>query len=193
MRSLRMLGLMVIFSTQLYAQDSIKGLEIKPGIGITGSPFKSTVAVLVAYPLTNRWSVASHTLLSFLLVRSPKERYIKTNYNYSVIQTAGIGYSLYSKNRRSAHTIRLMGGVKQVAFSETLDNPGLDEKVTTSVRTIVPEYGGMYDFSFIRKRYSFTTRLYLPMHPLQYYPKGSLNNLAYLEIGVGIKLKKNKQ
>jgi hypothetical protein len=190
MRSLLIFGFLIFSFNHLQAQDSTKGLDIKPAIGIVGSPFKPTVSLMITYPLTPRWSVATHSLLSFLPTSNTKERYIKTNYNYSAIQNIGIGYSLYGKKRRASHTIRFMGGLKRIAFSETLANPELDEEVTIDVRTIVPEYGVMYDFSLGRGRCRFATRLYLPFHPIQYYPKGTLNNLAYLEVGAGIKLKK---
>jgi hypothetical protein len=190
LRILLILPFLVFIAVFSHAQDTTKGIDFKPAIGAVGSPFKPTVSVLVSYPITTRWSVAAHSLCSFLLVSSPKVKYIKTNYNYSLMQLFGIGYSLYGKKGHATHTALLMGGLKCVAFSETLNNPGLDEKVTTALHTTVPEYGVMYSFSTGRGRCTFTTRLYLPLHPLQYYPLGTLNNLAYLECGAGWKFRK---
>jgi len=186
-----------LFMTAFYiqAQDSTKhvaSLEIKPAIGGTGSSIKPTVSTMILYPLNHRFSVVSHSMFSFLLFRNSPQQYIKTHYNYSFSQKMGLGYSLYGKKGKSRHTLLALGGIKHVAFKETMDNPEL-EKVTVSTRNTVPDYGLMYEFSLGKKRCTFDTRLYLPLSPIRYYPLGTLTNLAYLEMGIGIKLYKIKK
>jgi hypothetical protein len=178
----------LLCTTVIYTQRP-DYFEIKPAMGITGLLIKPTFSVIVTYPVTYRWSVSSYSMLSLLPAAQQQEQYITTNYNYSLIQNFGLGYSLYGKKGKSQHTLGLMAGIKRVAFSETLANPQLDE-LTTTVRTTLPEYGLLYNLSLGKKRCRFEGRLYLPLHPLQYYPMGTLDNIAYLELGVGIKLKK---
>ncbi len=184
--------LLFIMVSYIKAQDTMKHvfpLEIKPAIGATGSSFKPTVSVMAVHPLNRRFSLASHSMFSFLLFRNNPQPYIKTDYNYSITQKFGAGYSLYGKKGKSRHTVLALGGMRYIAFKETMDNPELD-KVTVSTHTTVPDYGLMYEFSLGKKRFTFDTRLYLPFSPVQYYPLGTLTNLVYLEIGIGIKLYK---
>lgn len=176
-------------ASSVQAQDSVQqkaALEIKPAIGATGTPIKPTLSVMVLHSLDHRFSIASHSLLSVLLFENTPE-YIKTNYNYSLSQKLGIGYSLYGKRGKARHTLFALGGIRHIAFKETMDNPDLD-KITVSTRSTVSDYGLMYEFSLGKKRYTFDTRLYCPLSPIQYYPQGTLTNLVYLEIGIGIKL-----
>lgn len=177
---------------QLQAQDTLrqkKVLEIKPAIGATGSPVKTTVSVMMLHPLNSRFSVVSHTMISFSLFRNSFDEYIKTHYNYSLSQKLGIGYSLYGKKGKSRHTLLALGGVRHIAFKETLQNPDL-EQISISTHSTVGDYGLMYEFSVGKKRYTFDTRLYLPFSPIRYYPQGTLTNLIYLEVGIGIRLYK---
>lgn len=180
----------LLWAAGVYAQEAPAFLEIKTALGGTGISVKPTVSVMASYPLTRRWSVAAHTMYSFLMVKNFKQSFIKTNYNYSLTQKFGVGYSLYGSGGNSRHTVLVMGGIKYVAFSETMANPELDA-VTTSTRTVLPEYGLMYELSLGRKRCTFDTRLYLPFHPIQVYPMGTLTNLAYLEFGIGVKLNRS--
>ena len=179
---------MAVFYIQ--AQDSTKHMaspEVKPAIGGTGSSVKPTVSVMFFHPLNHRFSMVSHSLFSFLLFRNYPQEYIKTHYNFSFSQKLGLGYSLYGKQGKGRHTLLALGGIRHVVFKETMDNPELD-KVTVSTHNTVPDYGLMYEFSLGTGRYTFDTRLYLPLSPIRYYPLGTLTNLAYLEMGVGIKL-----
>lgn len=171
------------------AQDSIKPkalLEIKPAIGATGTPLKSTVSIMILHSLDHRFSIASHSMLSFLLFKNTPD-YIKTNYNYSLSQKLGIGYSLYGKKGKTRHTLLALGGMRHIAFKETMENPDLD-KIIVSTHSTIADYGLMYEFSLGKKRYTFDTRLYCPLSPIRYYPQGTLSNLVYLEMGIGIKL-----
>ncbi|NIF06277.1 hypothetical protein F3J23_12590 [Chryseobacterium sp. Tr-659] len=192
MRLLLLICLFTCIGVKLHAQDTIRKkrvLEIKPAIGATGSPIKPTVSVMVLHPLNLRFSAVSHSMISFLLFANNSEQYIKTHYNYSLSQKLGIGYSLYGKKGKSRHTLLALGGIRHVAFKETLNHPDLDE-VSISTHSTVADYGLMYELSVGKKRYTFDTRLYLPFSPIQYYPQGTLTNLIYLEVGIGIRLYK---
>lgn len=189
---LLLICLYTFIGVQLQAQDTIrqkKVLEIKPAIGATGSPVKTTVSVMMLHPLNSRFSVVSHSMISFSLFRNSLDEYIKTHYNYSLSQKLGIGYSLYGKKGKSRHTLLALGGIRHIAFKETLQNPDL-EQISISTHSTVGDYGLMYEFSVGKKRYTFDTRLYLPFSPIRYYPQGTLTNLIYLEVGIGIRLYK---
>ena len=189
---LLLICLYTFIGIQLQAQDTLrqkKVLEIKPAIGATGSPVKTTVSVMMLHPLNSRFSVVSHSMISFSLFRNSFDEYIKTHYNYSLSQKLGIGYSLYGKKGKSRHTLLALGGIRHIAFKETLQNPDL-EQIRISTHSTVGDYGLMYEFSVGKKRYTFDTRLYLPFSPIRYYPQGTLTNLIYLEVGIGIRLYK---
>ncbi|HCN49136.1 MAG TPA: hypothetical protein DIT10_08585 [Chryseobacterium sp.] len=189
---LLLICLYTFIGIQLQAQDTLrqkKVLEIKPAIGATGSPVKTTVSVMMLHPLNSRFSVVSHSMISFSLFRNSFDEYIKTHYNYSLSQKLGIGYSLYGKKGKSRHTLLALGGIRHIAFKETLQNPDL-EQISISTHSTVGDYGLMYEFSVGKKRYTFDTRLYLPFSPIRYYPQGTLTNLIYLEVGIGIRLYK---
>lgn len=189
---LLLIYLYTFIGIQLQAQDTLrqkKVLEIKPAIGATGSPVKTTVSVMMFHPLNSRFSVVSHSMISFSLFRNSFDEYIKTHYNYSLSQKLGIGYSLYGKKGKSRHTLLALGGIRHIAFKETLQNPDL-EQISISTHSTVGDYGLMYEFSVGKKRYTFDTRLYLPFSPIRYYPQGTLTNLIYLEVGIGIRLYK---
>ncbi|WP_185288061.1 hypothetical protein [Chryseobacterium lactis] len=189
---LLLICLYTFIGIQLQAQDTLmqkKVLEIKPAIGATGSPVKTTVSVMMLHPLNSRFSVVSHSMISFSLFRNSFDEYIKTHYNYSLSQKLGIGYSLYGKKGKSRHTLLALGGIRHIAFKETLQNPDL-EQIRIITHSTVGDYGLMYEFSVGKKRYTFDTRLYLPFSPIRYYPQGTLTNLIYLEVGIGIRLYK---
>lgn len=181
----------LFITTCVQAQDTLPLLEIKPALGITWITVKPTLSVMAFHQFTPKLSIASHSMFSFLLFRNFPQKYIKTNYNYTLAQKLGIGYSLYGPKGQTRHTILLMGGIKYIAFSETLDNPELD-KITTSTHSIVPDYGLMYDVSFGGKRRTFDARLYFPFYPIRYYPLGTVSNIGYLELGVGVKLNRRR-
>jgi hypothetical protein len=178
-------------TTCVHAQDRLPLLEIKPAVGVTWITVKPTLSVMAFHQFTPKFSIASHSMLSFLLFRNFPQEYIKTNYNYALAQKLGAGYSLYGRKGKTRHTILLMGGIKYIAFSETLNNPGLD-KITTSTHSIVPDYGCMYDISFGIKKRTFDARLYFPFYPIRYYPLGTVSNIGYLELGLGFKLDRKR-
>lgn len=178
---------LLVAAPYLWAQPAAPtGLEFSPAIGATGSIVKPTVSAMLRLPLNHRISVVSHSLFSLLLFRNQPQTYMQTHYNYSLTQKFGLGYALYGKGGKARHTVFLLGGIRYATFKESLDHPDLD-RVTTVTSTVVPDYGLMYGLSLGRKRYTFDTRLYLPFSPIRYYPLGTLNNLVYLEFGIGIK------
>ncbi len=188
MRSVLPLLILLLSATSIHSQRSNQ-FEIKPAVGMAILNIKPSVSVVINYPAANRWSVASYSMLSFLPATHRKQQYVQTNYNYALIQNFGIGYSLYSKNKNSRHTLSVLGGIKRIAFSETLKNPQLDE-ITTVTRNTLPEYGLLYEFALGKKRFKPHARIYLPLHPIQYYPMGTLDNIAYIELGISVSLKK---
>jgi hypothetical protein len=86
-----------------------------------------------------------------------------------------------------------MAGIRYDAIKVTLENPDLDN-VSTSVSSVSPDVGLMYNLKLGRKKYFFSYRMYIPLYP---YPikssdfwaiDGNAANLS-LEFGLGIRLK----
>ncbi|HMK06212.1 MAG TPA: hypothetical protein VK476_01700 [Flavobacterium sp.] len=116
--------------------------------------------------------------------------YIKTNYDYAISQTLGIGTTLYSK--RASHSFLFMAGIKYDNFKETLENPKFDG-VSTSVSAINPDLGFRYNFTYGIKKYFFHSGLYIPLSPYPFKTTniqaidGNLKNIS-LEVGLGIRI-----
>jgi hypothetical protein len=172
--------------------STVPQLTIEPGIGIHAN-FGTDLLVsnLIQWNPQKHLSLASHSSFNINNIWQRNFNGIKTNQNYSINQKLGIGTTLYSK--RSSNTFLLMAGVKYTSFQETLINPD-DNKVSTSINSISPDYGVMYSLRKGVKKYFFSFRMYVPLYP---WPiknldinstDGNINNIA-LEFGLGIKIK----
>ncbi|MBK9017267.1 MAG: hypothetical protein IPM82_26210 [Saprospiraceae bacterium] len=167
-------------------------LKIAPAIGLNPWPTSDLViSNLVQWDIKKRLSLVSYTAYTYNSVFLRNFNYIKTNYNYSLSQKVGVGTTLYSK--RASHTFSLLGGIKYNSFKETLENPDF-EKVSASVSSVSPDFGGMYHLQVGKKKFFFSYRMYLPLYP---YPvqrlditaiDGNIANLS-LEFGLGVRLK----
>ncbi len=176
----------------LYKGFPAQNLKIAPAIGLNPWPTSDLViSNLVQWDIKKRLSLLSYTAYTYNSVFLRDFNHIKTNYNYSLSQKLGVGTTLYSK--RAAHTFSLLGGIKYNSFKETLENPEF-EKVSASVSSVSPDFGGMYHLQVGKKKYFFSYRMYLPLYP---YPTqrlditsidGNMANVS-LEFGLGIRLK----
>ncbi|MCW3465156.1 hypothetical protein [Chitinophaga nivalis] len=167
-------------------RSSLPGLAIKPAIGVLpwGLPVKGLASLLLEYPIKGNWVVGSHTMLASAVAKNTYN--IETNYSLQFSQKFGAGYTMTGPQKFVRLTVLAMGGVRRVAFKETLDYPGL-EKITTKSSTVLPDVGLLLDWSLGRKRHTFNTRVYLPFYPFEGYPVSTFQQIS-IEVGVGIQL-----
>lgn len=171
---------------------SVDQLTSEPAIGIhTNFGTDFLISNLVQWNLYRNLALASHSSFN---INNPFQRDfngIKTNYNYSINQKIGVGYTFFTK--KSSHSFLLMAGTKYTSFKETIETPDLNN-VSVSISSFSPDYGLMYSLKKGLGKYFFTYRMYVPLYPwpikdsnISYLDSNS-NNIA-LELGVGIKIK----
>lgn len=183
---------LMLLAASVYGQDHpatspLSRLTIKPAIGVLpwSLPVKALTSVLVEYPLSGNWVAGSHTMLASAVAKNTYN--IETNYSWQFSQKLGVGYSMTGPRKFIRLTVLAMGGVRRIAFKETLDYPGL-EKMTTKTSTTMPDVGLLVDWSLGRKRHTFNARVYLPFYPFDGYPVSTFQNIS-IEMGMGIQLK----
>lgn len=194
--------ILVLVGTKSFSQKKIATLKespskvpqltIEPGVGIhTNFGTDLIFSNLVQWNPLKYLSLISYSSFNINNVFKRGVKGIKTNYNYTINQKIGIGTTTYSK--KSSNTFLVLAGIKYTSFKETLSNPD-DEKVSTSINSISPDYGLMYHLRKGVKKYFFSFRMYVPLYP---WPskdfnissvEGNINNIA-LELGMGIKIK----
>ncbi|MEO5775654.1 MAG: hypothetical protein ABIQ27_02045 [Flavobacterium sp.] len=161
-------------------------LTIEPAIGTRMQTILGSTDIqltnLLQYNITRKLSFVSHTVIS-TDIKNGNFNNVDTNYSYSLLQKFGIGTSFYSQKASSSFFI--LGGIKYNAYSGTLNNPIIEEHITTKTKGLVPDYGIMYNYKRGIKKYFFSARLYCPMYD---GVAGILEN-ATIEFGIGIKLK----
>ncbi|WP_160710750.1 hypothetical protein [Chitinophaga solisilvae] len=183
---------LMLLAASVYGQDHRASspwsrLTIKPAVGVLpwSLPVKALTSLSVEYPLKGNWVIGSHTMLASAVTRNTYN--VETNYSLQFSQKFGIGYSMTGPRKFVRLTLLAMGGLRRIAFKETLDYPGL-EKITTSSRTTMPDVGLLADWSLGRKRYTFNARVYLPFYPFEGYPLSTFQQIS-IESGVGIRLR----
>ena len=161
-------------------------LAVEPALGTSlasamGKP-DIQLSALIQYSYSKRFSILAHTSLSngFNTAYVPD---VKQNYTLAAAQKFGVGTSLYT--RRTSSGFFLIGGFKYQAYSGTLENNLIPEKVTTTTSSLTPDYGLMYSLKSGRSKYYFTGRMYVPLNDGS---SGVIEN-TNLEFGIGIKLK----
>lgn len=174
------------------SQFPLRKLTLEPAIGINPMPMSDlVVSNLVQFNVKKHFNIVSRSAVTFNTAFERDFNYIKTDYNYSLSQTFGIGTSFYLKH--SAHTFSLMGGIKYIATKETLNNPDF-EKISVASHTNSPDLGLMYNLKIGKQKYFFSYRMYIPLYP---YPFKTYDFTAIdatlagisLEFGVGVRLK----
>lgn len=182
--------------TQSASKNQAKIITIQPGVGIRMNFGKDLI--LSNLILANQYkylSIAAHSSVSYNNMLHRNFNYIKTNYDYSISQTFGVGTTLFGK--RTTHSFLLMFGLKYSNFKQTLENPEF-EQISNKVSALSPDMGFRYNFTYGTKRYFFHTGLYLPLYPYPFKSKnieavdGNLKSIA-LEAGVGIRISNNKK
>lgn len=168
---------------------SVRKLTIEPAIGINPWPMSDLLISNVMQWNINRWlSILSFSSFAYNNAFLRDFNFIKTNYNYSISQKFGIGFSLYTEN--TSHVFSFLAGIKYDTFKETLENPEF-ENVSASVNTVSPDFGLLYNLKVGKGNLFYNFRTYIPLYP---YPiktsdvwsiQGNFSNLS-LEFGIGI-------
>ncbi len=178
------LNALVIAQTNSYP---FRKFSIEPAIGMRLSAAFGLVDIqisgLVQYNLNKHISLASHTALSFDLNTFKAFKNIDQKYSVTTFQKFGIGATAYTK--RTAHTIFLMGGGKYFAYSGSVSNPTIQDKVQTKFNTFAFDKGLMYNLKIGTGKHYFSGRVYAPVFDGKWI---AIENTA-LEAGVGFQLK----
>ncbi|SKA29156.1 hypothetical protein SAMN04488128_10374 [Chitinophaga eiseniae] len=190
MRNLLIIGLLLL-TVSLHGQEqeqSLSRFTIKPAVGALpwGLPVKGLAAVSVEYSLKGNWVLGAHAMLASAVAKNTYN--VETNYSYQLSQKVGIGYTMTGPKKFVRLTVLAMGGVRRIAFKETLNYPGL-EKITTQSSTTMPDVGLLLDWSLGRKRRTFNAKVYLPFYPFEGYPVSTFQHIS-IEMGMGIRLKR---
>lgn len=166
-------------------------LTVEPAIGIKPWPTSDILfSTVLQWNFTKRFALISYSSYSYNNAFSRNFNFIKTNYNYTLSQKAGIGGTLFSKH--SSHTFSLIAGIKYDAFKETLSNPEF-ENFTSASTSISPDMGLMYNLKIGAKKYFFSYRMYVPLTPYPIQTKdinsidGNFAGLS-LEFGIGVRI-----
>jgi hypothetical protein len=178
------------------AENQVGGTQrqftIEPSVGIhTNFGTDLLISTLVQRNVNQRFCVATHSSYNINNITQRHFNHIKTEYNFSLHQKFGLGYTRYAK--KSSHTFFVMAGARYTAFKETLHHPDLNE-ASLSVSAFSPDYGVMYSLKKGVKDCFITFRAYVPLYPWPlkgsdiFYVDGNRDNIA-LEVGVGFKIK----
>lgn len=169
----------------------VSKFTIELAIGLKPYPISDVLVSNIAqWNINKRFSVISYTAYTHNNAFLRDFNYIKTDYNYSLTQKFGAGTSLYTN--QSSHTFSFLAGVKYDTFKETLDNPEF-EKVSSSAKSVSPDFALMYNLKVGKKKYFFSYRMVIPLYPYPflttdvYSIDGNMANVS-LEFGVGVRL-----
>lgn len=162
-------------------------LSIEPAIGLRFSSAFGLVdfqfSGLVQYQIYERFSLASHTAISFDINSFKAFKNINVTRSITAFQKFGAGTSLYTKH--SSHTFFLMAGAKFFTYSASIDNPKLEDNVKSQFNTIAFDKGLLYNLKIGRGNSYFSGRIYAPVFDGKWV---ALEN-ASLELGAGFKIK----
>ena len=155
------------------------GIRLSSAFGLLDFQFSG----LVQYQIHERFSLASHTAVSFDINSFKAFKNINVARSITAFQRFGVGTSLYTKH--SAHTFFLVVGGKYFTYSANIDNPKLEDNVKSQFNTIALDKGLLYNLKIGRENSYFSGRIYAPVFDGKWV---ALEN-ASLELGTGFKLK----
>jgi hypothetical protein len=180
----------LFLNNQLNAQAPLypfRKWSIEPAVGMRLSAAFGLVDIqvsgLVQYNVHSRLSLASHTAVSFDLNTFKAFKNIDPKYSFTVFQKFGVGTSLYTKN--TAHSFFLMAGGKYFAYSGSINNTKLEDKIQTKFNTFSFDKGLMYNLKVGRSDRYFSSRIYAPV----FDGKWKMIENASVELGAGFRLK----
>jgi hypothetical protein len=167
-------------------QDPLPKLSIAPAVGTRLSTAFGLVDIqlsgLVQYALSRRFSLGSHTAISWDLNRFEAFKNVEVNRSVTVFQKLGMGTSFQTRN--SSHAIFLMAGGKYFSYAASLKNSKLEDNVQTNFTTFAWDTGLLYNLKIGRGDTFFSGRVYAPV----FEGKWVLLENTSIELGFGLKL-----
>ncbi len=165
----------------------LRRLCIEPAIGLrlgaAFGPLDVQASVLVQQQLNRRFSLVSHTAVSFDINNYQAFQNINVKRSVTSFQKVGIGASVH--NNRSSHALFLIAGGKHFSYSASVDNPSLEDTVKTNFNTFAWDSGLLYNLKIGRRNTYFSGRIYAPI----FDGKWNLLENASTELGFGVKIK----
>jgi hypothetical protein len=186
-KKIAFLILISALSKSLFSQDTLlqysspkfSRLELKTGIAMN----MGVIPLNITYQKNIKKNLGA-ILFSEFGVPSPFINtpgiYIKSTY-FHWIEAIGIGGTFGKK--RFNNSIYLVGGGKYYYSNLTVQENIHEPTLITS--KIMPEIGFLYNLKIGKKKFYFTTQLYIPLYPYQMLIK--LENNTTLTMGAGYK------
>lgn len=189
MKSLYILILLMISSTcMVFSQDTVAShsipkshsVELKIGAGKLQTQLLA-VDFNYQHNLTKHFSLVSFSQVDFSAWdRNPDKNYLVTNY-FFFVQTFGIGANVGTR--------RLNTGLSMLAGGRYYHSTAMVNEIHEPVMNtnkIMPELGLLYNLKIGKKKYYFSTQVYLPLTP---FSAASIEKNMTLSLGVGCKIK----
>jgi hypothetical protein len=188
MKSLIAIILFMISSTSLvlsqdavpsYAFPKTKSVELKIGAGKL-QPQLLAIDFNYQQNLTKHFSLISFSQIDITAWdRNPDKIYLVTNY-FFFVQSFGIGASIGARKFNTGLSL-LAGG--RFYHSKAMVNEIHDPEMVTN--RILPELGLLYNLKIGKKKYYFSTQIYLPLTP---FSSALIEKNITLSVGIGFKI-----
>lgn len=184
-------ALFLLVILQLQAQDSLpeyksekfRSLEVKTGLGFGFPPRFYLIPVNIVYQQNIKGGFSTilfSEVLPFFWTTS------KLSYG-ELIWTEAIGIGRTIGNNRFNNGLFLLGGGRFYHSKVVLYNTDFNQN-TLVTNKILPELGILYNLKVGRKKFYFTTQLYLTLYPI----KNFIESRHSLTLGVGYRLNNKK-
>ena len=187
MKKIRLLYCFLCWAIAINAQVPFRKITTEPAIGTHIWSISGAVDLqcsnLLQYNVNQRINLISYTALSFDVIKFSAFEDINPKHSFTIFQRIGVGTSLNTK--RSTNTFSLLGGVKYFSYAGSTENPNLEEKITTKRGIWATDYGAMYNLKIGRKKYFFSSRIFIPL----YGGKWGILESGSIDFGIGIRLK----
>jgi hypothetical protein len=189
-RSILIVSFLLVI-VQLQAQDSLpkyksekfRSLEVKTGLGFGYPPRLYLIPVNIVYQQNIKRGFSTilfSEVLPFFWSTS------KVSYG-EFIWTEAIGIGRTIGNNRFNNGLYLLGGGRFYHTKVVLYNTDFNQN-TLVTNKITPELGILYNLKVGRKKFYFTTQIYLSLYPIQNF----IESRHTLTLGVGYRLNNRK-
>jgi hypothetical protein len=117
-------------------------------------------------------------------IKSSNQFSLESSKFFNWVQVAGIGGTL--GNNRFNNSLYVVGGGR-LYYSKLTGNPTIFNEPTLITKRLMPELGLLYNLKVGKKKFYFTSQIYIALHPF----KNFIENPHTLSIGLGYKFKVN--
>ncbi len=188
-KTLTLLWFVLLTLCSLAQKEKIpfRRISIEPALGSRLSSAFGLVDLqlsgLIQYHVSRRFSLASHTAISYDINTFKAFKNINPKYSITTFQKFGLGTSVFTK--KSEHALFLLAGAKYFAYSAYIKNAALDDQKQTKFHTWAMDKGLLYNLKIGRKSHYFSGRVYVPVFDGKWI---AIENTV-IEFGVGFKMK----